>query len=80
MVKNLKRGASLLAFIITLSGRPSRKWATARGDANAIMGKESDLDGIVGSDVVLIDGLEPAHVIVRVRHQMHVQLVFDDPG
>jgi len=32
------------------------------------------LDGVVGSDVVLVDGLEPPDVIVRVRHQVHVQL------
>jgi hypothetical protein len=33
------------------------------------------LDGVVGSDVVLVDGHEPPDVVVRVRHQVHVQLV-----
>lgn len=48
-------------------------------DANASVGASTHppthLDGIVGPEVVLIDRLEPAHVIVRVAHQVHVQLV-----
>jgi len=32
------------------------------------------LDGVVGSDVVLVDGLEPPDVVVGVRHHVHVEL------
>jgi hypothetical protein len=32
------------------------------------------LDAVVGSDIVLVDGLEPPDVVMRVRHQVHVQL------
>ena len=35
------------------------------------------LDGIVGADEVLIDGLEPADVVVRVRDEVHVDLAID---
>lgn len=37
------------------------------------------LDGIVGADIVLIDGLEPAHIVVSVGDQMDVDLAGDDP-
>jgi hypothetical protein len=32
------------------------------------------LDGVVGSDVVLVYGLEPSDVVVGVRHDVHVEL------
>ena len=35
------------------------------------------LNGIVGADEVLIDGLEPADVVVRVRDEVHVDLAID---
>ena len=37
------------------------------------------LDGVVGSDVVLVDGLEPADVVVGVGDDVHVQLPVDYP-
>lgn len=37
------------------------------------------LDGVVGSDVVLVDGLEPADVVVGVGDDVHVQLPVDHP-
>ena len=36
-------------------------------------------DRIVGSDVILIDGLEPANIVVRVRNQMDIDFAIDDP-
>lgn len=35
-------------------------------------------NGIVGADVVLIDGLEPSNVVVSVRHQMDVDFAGRD--
>lgn len=39
----------------------------------------SNLDGIVGADVVLVDGLEPSDVVVGVGDDVDVELVVDDP-
>lgn len=36
-------------------------------------------NGIVSSDVVLIDGLEPTDIVMRVRDQMDVDFSIDDP-
>ena len=36
-------------------------------------------NGIVGSDIVLIDGLEPTNIVVRVRDQMDVDFTRDNP-
>lgn len=33
------------------------------------------LDGVVGPKVILIDSLEPAHVVVSVADEMNIQLV-----
>ena len=41
--------------------------------------KGSYLDGIIGSNVVLIDGLQPPNVVVSVGHQMDVDLSRHDP-
>ncbi|RRT42491.1 hypothetical protein B296_00057086 [Ensete ventricosum] len=38
----------------------------------------NDLDGVVGADVILVDGLEPADIVVSVRHEVDVELPGDD--
>ena len=38
-----------------------------------------DLDGVVGANVVLIDSLEPAYVVVGVGDKVDVELIRDDP-
>lgn len=38
----------------------------------------TDLDGVVGADVILVDGLEPADIVVTVRHEVYVELPEDD--
>jgi hypothetical protein len=42
-------------------------------------GASLHLDGVIGSDVVLVDGLEPSDVVVAVRHQVNVQLAGHHP-
>lgn len=37
-----------------------------------------DLDGVVGADVVLVDGLEPADVVVAVGNEVDVDLACDE--
>lgn len=37
-------------------------------------------NGIVGADVVLINGLEPSDVVVGVRHQMDIDFAGYDAG
>lgn len=38
-----------------------------------------DLDGVFGPDIVLIDGLEPADVVVGVGDEVDVELAVYDP-
>lgn len=35
-------------------------------------------NGVVGSDIVLIDGFKPTNIIVRVRNQVNIDFVGDD--
>lgn len=41
--------------------------------------RETDPNGVVGPNVVLIDGLEPANIVVGVRYQVHVYFVWYYP-
>lgn len=38
------------------------------------MGTLTDLNAVIGADEVLIYGLEPAHIVMGVTHQVHIQL------
>jgi hypothetical protein len=35
---------------------------------------QTDLNAVIGADEVLIYGLEPAHIVMGVTHQVHIQL------
>ncbi len=38
------------------------------------VGTLTDLNAVIGADEVLIYGLEPAHIVMGVTHQVHIQL------
>ncbi len=59
--------------------RDGKKQAGIQQTVNLIEKREwvgtlTDLNAVIGADEVLIYGLEPAHIVMGVTHQVHIQL------
>lgn len=82
------RWTSIDSIVAELSSRPNKQTRslcvqfrtdhqTSKSD---YCSRRTDLNAVVGANEILIHSLEPSHIIVRVRYEMHVQLVGNGPS
>lgn len=60
-----------------MSVNPSVTVSSLNSNTHEPRERERDLDGIVGANVILVNGLQPTNIVVSVRNQMDIKLSGD---